>query len=90
MIEIPEKIPEGMKYYLFTYEYRGHRDGGGFVGDDPEAVYITEPLCRRPEAKDVQVREVTREEFIKDIQLREKNKVNKDFRYFGPEVYRNL
>lgn len=90
MVDILEKIPEGFKYYIFTYLYKGHRDGGGFVGNCPEAVHDTYPLCRRPEAKNIEVREVTREEWIKDVRLREKNKYNKNFTYLGPGSYDNL
>lgn len=90
MVKIPEKIPEGFKYYLFTYVHNNRISGGGFVGSEPDAVHDIEPLCRHPEIKNIKVREVTREEFIADINLREKNIVNKNWRYFGPETYKNL
>lgn len=91
MIKIPEKIPDGMKYFNYVYEYRGQVCGGGFVGDDPEAVFDTEPLrSRSGEVQDVNVKEVSREEFIKSLEERQAGPHAKNLRYFDPGFWEDM
>lgn len=87
MNEVPDKIPDGFKFYNFTYKWQGRKFGGGFCGSDPDAVYDVIPLSERPDATDVEVKEVSREEFIKTLRHKEKSKWIKNFRFFEPEHY---
>lgn len=86
MVDIPEDIPEEMKYFIFEYK-KGEKNyrTGGFIGVSKEAIYNVPRIQELPDDTEIEIMEVNREVFIELVNEIEKNTKNFNVQNFFKE-----